>query len=91
MSILGAGQLGYVALKALGALEYQLSYWTRTPKAIPCATSIHETSGLKSMLKQTDILINLLPLTPETNRLLNKETLSDSRSKIYQIFTRRGS
>ncbi|WP_019026567.1 2-hydroxyacid dehydrogenase [Colwellia piezophila] len=76
VSILGAGALGIAALETLKKLDYQVSCWSRTPKQLNGIQSYLGTAGLHTMLKKTDILINLLPLTPETYHLLGKELLS---------------
>lgn len=76
VSVLGAGELGLAALSLLGQLNYTLSCWTRSPKTIDKVTNFTGHEGLTAMLTKTDILISLLPLTPETKHLLNNETLS---------------
>jgi glyoxylate/hydroxypyruvate reductase A len=76
VSVLGAGELGLAALSALSKLDYQLSCWSRTLKQVNGVKSYTSLSGLQSMLGNTDILINLLPLTQQTHHLLNKKLLS---------------
>ncbi|EAQ63892.1 hypothetical protein MED121_03943 [Marinomonas sp. MED121] len=75
ISMLGAGKLGLASLNLLQQLNYSLSCWTRSPKVLDGISHYHGQDGLKAMLEQTDILINLLPLTPNTHHMLNKETL----------------
>ena len=77
VSVLGAGALSLASLNALSKLEYQLSCWSRTPKQLNGIKSYSDFNGLQAMLRKTDILINLLPLTPQTHHLLNKELLSE--------------
>ncbi|MGB0834162.1 MAG: 2-hydroxyacid dehydrogenase [Psychrobium sp.] len=76
VSVLGAGELGLASLSLLGQLNYTLSCWTRSPKIIDKVTNYTGKDGLTAMLAETDILISLLPLTPETRHLLNNKTLS---------------
>ncbi len=76
VSILGAGKLGLASLELLKKLDYQLSCWTRSNKQLDGVNHFYGVAGLKAMLAQTDILINLLPLTSETHRLLDKEKLA---------------
>ena len=77
VSVLGAGTLGLAALNALNKLEYQLSCWSRTPKKLNGIKSYSDVNGLKIVLRNTDVLINLLPLTQQTYHLLDKELLSE--------------
>ena len=76
ISMLGAGKLGLASLNLLQQLNYSLSCWTRSPKVLDGISHYHGQDGLKAMMEQTDILINLLPLTPNTHHMLNKETLA---------------
>lgn len=77
VGVLGAGELGLAALNALNKLDYQVSCWSRTLKKIQGVTCYSDVDGLHAMLRKTDILINLLPLTQKTHHLLNKELLSE--------------
>ncbi|MCJ8314553.1 MAG: glyoxylate/hydroxypyruvate reductase A [Saccharospirillaceae bacterium] len=77
VSVLGAGELGLAALGALSKLEYHLSCWSRTTKQLKGIKNYTGLNGLQTMLSQTDILINLLPLTPQTHHLLDKTLLSE--------------
>jgi len=76
ISVLGAGSLGIAALNTLKKLDYQVNCWSRTAKQLKGVTNYNGVSGLQTMLNKTDILINLLPLTPDTYHLLNKDLLS---------------
>jgi len=76
VSILGAGELGLASLQLLSKLNYQLSCWTRSPKNISNVKNYTGVDELSQMLRETDILISLLPLTPQTHHLLNKDLLN---------------
>jgi len=76
ISLLGSGELGIASLSRLNNFGYQLSYWSRTNKHLDGIKHYQGTSGLKQMLEYTDILICLLPLTPDTRYLLDHETLN---------------
>ncbi len=75
VGIMGLGVLGSAAAAALRPFGYQLRGWTRTPKAVD---GIHCFSGshlLEPFLAETDILVSILPLTPQTRGLLNRALL----------------
>jgi glyoxylate/hydroxypyruvate reductase A len=72
VGIMGLGVLGTAAAAALRPFGYQLRGWTRTPKTldgVTCFTGMHQ---LDPFLAETDIVVILLPLTPQTRGLLNR-------------------
>lgn len=71
VGIMGLGVLGLAAAKALAALEFDLAGWSRTAKDIPGIACFSGSDGLKRFLGRTDILVCLLPLTPETENILD--------------------
>lgn len=75
VSVLGAGELGRAACRVLSAQGFKVNCWSRSEKNIPGVTHFSGQQQLPSMLQQTDILLCLLPLTPDTQHLLNKQTL----------------
>lgn len=77
VSILGAGKLGLAALEALKKLDYQLSCWSRSAKQIEGVQCFHGEKSLVKVMQNTDILINLLPLTKQTHHMLNEELLGE--------------
>jgi glyoxylate/hydroxypyruvate reductase A len=75
IGILGVGELGSASAKALLSLGFPVMGWSRRPKAIPGVEGFHGPQGLDAMLSRTDILVCLLPLTPETRGVINARTL----------------
>jgi glyoxylate/hydroxypyruvate reductase A len=75
VGILGLGHLGRDAAEKLAVFGFQLSGWSRTAKDLPGVTCHHGEDGLKNFLEETEILIALLPFTPETDGIINAETL----------------
>jgi glyoxylate/hydroxypyruvate reductase A len=76
VGILGLGVLGQDAAEKLVALGFPVSGWSRTPKSVAGVTSFSGPDGLPAFLQQTDVLVSLLPLTPETRNIVNRETLA---------------
>lgn len=77
VGILGYGALGIACAAALKPMDYQIAAWSRTAK--PAKDGLEHFTGneqFNAFLARTDILVGLLPSTPETTGLLNKETMS---------------
>ncbi|MGI9393456.1 MAG: 2-hydroxyacid dehydrogenase, partial [Boseongicola sp.] len=76
VSVLGLGELGRAVAVALERLNFQVTGWSRTPKAIKKVRCLSGDDGLKESLRQAEIVILLLPKTSETENLINAERLS---------------
>lgn len=76
VGIMGVGSLGRIALHRLEPLGFQLSAWNRSLREVPGGRCYVGDEQLSEFLGQCDILVNLLPLTPETTGILNSSTLS---------------
>lgn len=71
IGIMGLGVLGSAVADALARFGFPLNGWTRTARNWPLGESFHGPEGLRPFLGRSDILVCLLPLTPETSRILN--------------------
>jgi glyoxylate/hydroxypyruvate reductase A len=79
VGIMGMGVLGQDAAKRLLPLGFDVRSWSRSPKAIAGVESFAGAAQFDAFLGGTDILVNLLPLTPETKSILNAETFAKLR------------
>ncbi|MFC7690685.1 2-hydroxyacid dehydrogenase [Paeniroseomonas aquatica] len=75
IGILGLGELGGDAARRLLALGFPVMGWSRRPKDLPGVEGFHGAAGLEAMLARSDILVCLLPLTPDTRGLLDARRL----------------
>ncbi|MFY0615152.1 MAG: glyoxylate/hydroxypyruvate reductase A [Hyphomicrobiaceae bacterium] len=73
VGIMGIGVLGQACAKALGGLGYRLNGWSRSPKDVDGVTCFAGDAGLEPFLNQTDVLVVLLPFTPATKGILNRD------------------
>jgi len=90
VGVMGLGHLGLDAARMLRALDFQVFGWSRTAKSIEGVTSFSGDEGLADFLSRSDILICLLPLTPATHGILNRQTLSKLPAGAYLINVARG-
>ncbi len=75
VTMLGLGALGQACASALGRLGFAMTGWSRSQKEIDGVTCLSGEQGLRSALQVADILVLLLPLTGDTENILNRETL----------------
>lgn len=75
VGIMGLGVLGGDAADRLVGFGFPVAGWSRTPKHLPGVEGFHGADGLVPFLNRSDILVCLLPLTPETEGILNARTL----------------
>jgi glyoxylate/hydroxypyruvate reductase A len=79
VGIMGMGVLGQDAVTRLKPLGFDLRSWSRTPKSIEGVEGFSGDAEFDTFLSGTDILVNLLPLTPETTGILNRNTFAKLR------------
>lgn len=90
VSILGLGQIGCFVAKAFAQLGFVVQGWSRTPKDIEGVRCSHGKDNLPTLLGQTDVLLNILPLTGQTLGILCRENLQHLKSNAYLINVGRG-
>jgi glyoxylate/hydroxypyruvate reductase len=72
VGVMGLGALGVDAADALKRLGFRVAGWSRSPKTIDGIDCFHGAQQFEAFLQRTDILVCLLPLTPETRHILNR-------------------
>jgi glyoxylate/hydroxypyruvate reductase A len=75
VGLLGLGALGHGAARAIRGAGFPVSGWSSTAKRLEGVACFHGRDGLAAMAAQTDILVCLLPLTPQTRRLVDAPLL----------------
>ena len=73
VGIMGLGTLGTNAAEVLRRLGFRVSGWSRSPRQIDGIACFHGKAQLEAFLRRTDVLVCLLPLTPDTRHILNRE------------------
>jgi glyoxylate/hydroxypyruvate reductase A len=90
VGVLGLGVLGERVARALRVFEFPVHGWSRGAKTIEGVVCHTGPEQLNSFLSQCRVLVNLLPLTPETRDILNRDTLSRLQPGGYLINVARG-
>jgi glyoxylate/hydroxypyruvate reductase len=72
VGIMGLGTLGSNAAGVLRHLGFRVSGWSRSARQIDGIACFHGAAQLDAFLQATDILVCLLPLTPDTRQILNR-------------------
>jgi glyoxylate/hydroxypyruvate reductase len=77
VTMLGLGALGMTCALALAALGFPVTGWSRSQKSAPALSRcLSGPTGLSEALTGAEIVVLLTPLTPETENLMNAETLA---------------
>ena len=90
VGILGAGILATSVLNKLRPWGFPLRCWSRSPKCIDGVTSFHGQDQLPAFLQGTRVLINLLPNTPQTKNIINRELLKQLQPQSFVMNLARG-
>jgi glyoxylate/hydroxypyruvate reductase len=79
VGVMGLGVLGANAASVLRRIGFRVIGWSRRKRYIEGVECFHGDGGLEPFLRRTDILVCLLPLTPQTRHILDRrvfETLN---------------
>ncbi len=90
VGILGLGEIGTVCAEHLRALGFTMSGWSRKPKAVAGIKGYAGEDERDAFLAQADILVCLLPLTPDTRGVLNAALFARLPRDAYVINVARG-
>jgi glyoxylate/hydroxypyruvate reductase len=71
VGILGFGTLGQDAGRKLRALGFDVAGWSRSARTVPGFATYAGAAGLDALLAHSEILVSLLPMTPETENILD--------------------
>lgn len=88
--VLGLGEIGGFVAEKLSQIGFMVKGWSNSKKEIENVESFYGINGLPNALASTDILVNLLPLTPSTENILNLTNLQRLKKGAYLINVGRG-
>ena len=90
VGIMGLGAIGARVAHAVAAFDYPTFGWSRSMKSLPGLTTFAGNEQLDAFLMRVRVLVCVLPLTRETESILNAGTLSKLTANGYLINVARG-
>ncbi len=76
VAILGYGSIGKAVASRLAPFGITIERIARTQRIAPDGAKIYGLANASDVLATTNVLVNILPLTPETKSLVNRELLA---------------
>lgn len=76
VGVMGMGEIGTDTAAKLRALDFNVAGWSRSLKDVPGVSSFHGEDGFRHFMQRSEYIVCLLPLTPETDGILNAKTFS---------------
>ena len=89
IGVMGLGELGRTVADRLRLNGFSVKGWSRTKKALDGIEAFSE-NELSGFLNSTNILVNLLPLTDQTEGILNLELFKQLKQPVFLINAARG-
>ena len=90
IGIMGFGEIGQYVAGKLSDFGFQVHAWNRSRKGTGDIQVFSGRGELGKFLKNSSVLVCLLPLTSETKGILNAQTFSQMPSRAYLINVGRG-
>ena len=87
---MGLGVLGQRVAQAVAHFEFPVLGWSRVGKTVPGVRCFAGPGQFDEFLAATRVLVCLLPLTPETEDIMNARSLSRLKPGGYVINVARG-
>jgi glyoxylate/hydroxypyruvate reductase A len=91
VGIMGLGHMGAAAARMLQGIGFPVIGWSRTRKDLAGVESFAGAAEMDAFLARTDILVCLLPATPETRGILAKPLLDRMKTGAALVNAGRGS
>ena len=90
VGVMGLGVLGERVARALRHFEFPVHGWSRSPRSVEGVQCHAGVEGFDGFLRSCRVLVNLLPLTPDTRDILDRRTLGHLQPDGYLINVARG-
>jgi phosphoglycerate dehydrogenase-like enzyme len=90
VGLLGLGESARCVARALLALRFTVQGWSRSPRVLDGVETHHGAEGLQAMLPRCRFLVCLLPLTPQTQGIVDARMLAALPRGAWFINVARG-
>jgi glyoxylate/hydroxypyruvate reductase A len=90
VAVLGLGEMGGTVARRLSANGYPVSGWSRRPARVEGVRSLAGEAALAQVLRDAEVVVNLLPLTDATRGLFDAERLAQMRAGAVLVNLARG-
>ena len=90
IGVMGLGTIGQDAAKKFSLLGFPTMGWSRTAKTVPGVETFHGRDSLPTFLGKSTILVNVLPLTRETQGIMDKRLFAALPKGAFVINMGRG-
>lgn len=90
VGVMGLGVLGDRVARTLAQFDFPVNGWSRSQRTIQGVRCFSGEAGMAEFLAATRVLVCLLPLTPATADILNRDTLSKLQPGAYVVNVARG-
>lgn len=90
VGVLGLGELGSAVASGLDADGFEVHGWSRSPRSVAGVRTHAGSEGLAQMAGAVDILVNLLPLTADTQGVLSSALFAQMRPGAFVVNMGRG-
>jgi glyoxylate/hydroxypyruvate reductase A len=76
VGVMGLGPIGLAVAKTLADYGFDVAAWVRSPREVDNVEVFHGRDRLPAFLERSEIVVNLLPLTDETQGILCGKTFA---------------
>lgn len=90
ITILGLGEIGKLVAERFVALGFNVKGWSNSEKNINGVEAFAGKEGLNSAISSTDFIVNILPLTNDTEGILNKDFFNQCAEQTVLVNVGRG-
>lgn len=90
LGILGLGAIGADLARRASGLDMRVIGTRRTPDPVPHVEKVYASAETDAVLAQSDFVVLLLPVTPDTENMFNRALLQKMKSTAWLINFGRG-
>ena len=90
VGVMGLGNMGARVAQSVAGFDYPVFGWSRTTKSLPGIQTFSGRAGLDEFLPRVRVLVCALPLTPDTEGILNAAMFEKLKPGAYLINVARG-